>query len=206
MKGNILNFITESAIPAFRFCKKGSADNSIALAGAGEEALGISLDVDSANNARCDVQLDGVHMIELGGTVSYGDKLVSDASGKGVAGSTGATSYATALDSGVSGDIIRVKIEAAYTPVPPVEPEPEPDEYTVTLPTGTGYTAAFVAGSSSTAEAGSIVNFTVTPEVTHTITSVSDGTNTLTPVNGVYTINEIAADTTIVVVATLLGE
>ena len=82
---------------------------------------------------------------------------------------------------------------------------PAPVTYTVTLPPfGTGYTAAFVAGSSSLAVAGSVVNFTVAATEGYEITSVTDGTNTLTPVNGVYTINEIAADTIITVVATLL--
>ena len=108
------------------------------------------------------------------------------------------------MDSGVEGDVIRIKIEARYTPVTPVTP-PDPVTHTVTLPTGTGYTADFVAGSSSPAAAGSIVNFTVVATEGYKITSVTDGTNTLTADNGVYTINEIAADTTIVVVATLLG-
>ena len=92
--------------------------------------------------------------------------------------------------------------------VPPTPPTPpDPVTYTVTLPdgSGAGYTAAFVAGSSSPAVAGSTVNFTVVPKEGYGITSVTDGTNTLTGVNGVYAINAIAADTTIVVVATLIG-
>jgi hypothetical protein len=205
MKGNILNFMTESAIPPFRFAKTGSSDNSVALAGVGEEAIGVSLDINSATSSRCDIQLDGIHMLELGGSVDYGDKLIPDATGRGVSTEEGAVSYAVALDSGVEGDVIRIKIEAQYTPLTPVTP-PDPVTHTVTLPAGTGYTAAFVAGSSSPAAAGSIVNFTVVATEGYDITSVTDGTNDLTAVNGVYTINEIAADTTIVVVATLLGE
>ena len=205
MKGNILNFMTESAIPPFRFAKTGSSDNSVALAGVGEEAIGVSLDINSATSSRCDIQLDGIHMLELGGSVDYGAKLIPDATGRGVSTEEDAVSYAVALDSGVEGDVIRIKIEAQYTPVTPVTP-PDPVTHTVTLPTGTGYTADFVAGSSSPAAAGSTVNFTVVATEGYEITSVTDGTNTLTAVNGVYTINEIAADTTIVVVATLLGE
>ena len=87
--------------------------------------------------------------------------------------------------------------------VVPVTP-PAPVTHTVTLPAGTGYTAAFVAGSSSPAVAGSTVNFTVVAAEGYGITSVTDGTNTLTAVNSVYTINAIAADTTIVVVAALI--
>ena len=90
--------------------------------------------------------------------------------------------------------------------VPPTPPTPpDPVTYDVILPEGTGYTAAFVAGSGSPALAGSTVNFTVVATAGYGITSVTDGTNTLTGVNGVYTINAIAADTTIVVTATLIG-
>jgi PKD repeat protein len=80
-----------------------------------------------------------------------------------------------------------------------------PVTYTVTLPEGEGYTAAFVAGSSSPAVAGSDVSFTVVATEGYGITKVKNGSQTLTDVNGVYTINAIAADTVITVVVTLIG-
>lgn len=84
---------------------------------------------------------------------------------------------------------------------------PAPVTYTVTLPKANDvYTAAFVAGSSSPAVAGSIVNFTVVATDGYKITRVSDGVdNEFTPVNGVYTINAIAANTEIKVQAGLIG-
>lgn len=129
-------------------------------------------------------------------------------------GIVGSQSYETLTDYDISinGDVVEVVglvggnvidlnagfcLHTVSTPVTP----PTPVTYTVTLPTGTGYTAAFVAGSSSPAVAGSTVNFTVVAAQGYEVTSVTDGTNTLTAVNGVYTINAIAADTTIVVVA-----
>ena len=134
-------------------------------------------------------------------------------------GIVGSQSYETLTDYdiNINGDIIEVvglvggniiDLNAGFclytTTVTPPTP-PTPVTHTVTLPTGTGYTAAFVAGSSSPAVAGSTVNFTVVAAEGYGITSVTDGTNALTAVNGVYTINAIAADTTIVVVATLIG-
>ena len=101
--------------------------------------------------------------------------------------------------------VVHSVVDGPYIADPPTPPAPPaPVTYTVKLESGTGYTAAFVAGSSSLAVAGSVVNFTVAATEGYEITSVTDGTNTLTPVNGVYTINEIAADTIITVVATLL--
>ena len=89
--------------------------------------------------------------------------------------------------------------------VPPTPPtSPAPVTYEVILPEGAGYTAAFVAGSSSPAVAGSTVNFTVVTDEGYGITLVTvNGGHTLTAVNGVYTINAIAADTTISVDAIL---
>ena len=102
--------------------------------------------------------------------------------------------------------VVHSVVDGPYIADPPTPPTtPAPVTYTVTLPTGAHYTAAFVAGSSSPAVAGSTVNFTVVAAEGYVITSVTDGTNTLNAVNSVYTINAIAADTTIVVVATLIG-
>lgn len=49
--------------------------------------------------------------LELGGTVTQGDSLKSDANGKGVTTtSTGDWIGAIAMDAGVSGDVIRVQV------------------------------------------------------------------------------------------------
>ena len=133
-------------------------------------------------------------------------------------GIVGSQSYETLTDYdiNINGDIIEVvglvggniiDLNAGFclytTTVTPPTP-PTPVTYTVTLPAGTGYTAAFVAGSSSPAVAGSTVNFTVVAAGGYVINKVVDGANELTAVNGVYTINAIAADTTIVVDAALI--
>jgi hypothetical protein len=108
MKGNILNFVAETDIPKFRFAEVGSADGQVKLATAGAEALGVTLDVDVKPGDRCDVQLDGVFMVEAGGAVVFGDKLAPDAEGKAVVATE--LSSGVALESGVAGDIIRLKI------------------------------------------------------------------------------------------------
>jgi len=74
--------------------------------------------------------------------------------------------------------------------------------YTVTLPTGTGYTAAAVAGSSSPVSAGGSYNFTVTIATGYRTGSnfaVKANGTALTAVNGVYTIPSINADQTVTV-------
>ena len=119
MKGNILGFTAEDAVPAFRFAKAGTADGKVKLAGAGDACLGVTTDVDSADGRPCDVQLDGIALVECGGSVSFGAAVESDANGKAVTASA-TPGFATALESGASGDIIRVKIDGVGVPTTPV--------------------------------------------------------------------------------------
>lgn len=113
MKGNVLNFTAEAAVPAFRFAKAGSTEGNVKLAGAGEIALGATGELDTAEGCRCDVQLDGIAEVECGGSVTFGAKLASDANGKAVAAESGEY-LGIALEGGASGDIIRVKLSGGY--------------------------------------------------------------------------------------------
>ena len=74
--------------------------------------------------------------------------------------------------------------------------------YTITLPTGTGYTAAAVEGFSSTVNEGDNYSFTVTIadgyEKDTTFAVKANGV-TLAEENGVYTITEVIADQVITV-------
>lgn len=113
MKGNVLNFTAEAAVPAFRFAKAGTTEGNVKLAGAGEIALGATGELDTAEGCRCDVQLDGIAEVECGGSVTFGAKLASDANGKAVAAESGEY-LGIALEGGASGDIIRVKLSGGY--------------------------------------------------------------------------------------------
>lgn len=119
MKGNILNFTAENAVPAFRFAKVGTADGNVKLAAAGDAVLGVSTDINSAEGRPCDVQLDGIAKVELGGSVSFGDAVEPDSDGKAVTASA-TPGCAVALDSGVSGDFIRIKLDGIGVPTTPV--------------------------------------------------------------------------------------
>lgn len=112
----VKSYSAEGTIPANRFVKPGAADYGV-LAGAAatDKLIGISQDViDAASGDPVDVIHDGIANLKLGGTVTRGDLLASDASGQGVtaAPTTGANARygAVALVSGVSGDVIPVKI------------------------------------------------------------------------------------------------
>ena len=131
MKGNILNFTAETAVPAFRFVKAGEAQGNVKLAGSGDAVLGVSMDVDVKEGNRVDVQHDGIGHVELGADVTYGQALSSDAEGRGIP-AEGASGI-VALDSGSEGDVVRIKVDCAgsaatasagdETPSEPTEPE-----------------------------------------------------------------------------------
>ncbi len=113
--GLIKNYIAEGAVTKRRIVKYGSADGKAALAdGSTAKLLGVSTEVDSADTARVDVQLSGQVEIELGGTVTRGDWLTSDATGRAVTAAPGAGVNAEVIGkadvSGVIGDIAPVNM------------------------------------------------------------------------------------------------
>ena len=82
------------------------ANGRLALTGAAEVVDGIVQDNPAAIDRAGALAISGVSMLELGGTVAAGGEIQSGASGVGVSGSTNAR--CTAMEAGVSGDIISV--------------------------------------------------------------------------------------------------
>ena len=109
------SYVAGGAITKRRIVKWGAADGAVVTAAAATDALlGIAAELDAASGARVDVHVAGIAEVELGGTVTRGDPITSDASGKGVAAapSAGANNRIVgfAMISGVNGDIISVQI------------------------------------------------------------------------------------------------
>lgn len=107
------SFNAGGAIAANSIVKAGANDYDVLQAAAGaDKVLGISTELAAASAERCDVVLEGVADLKLGGTVARGDLLMSDASGFGIvaaaAGGSNVRVVGIAVISGVSGDIIPV--------------------------------------------------------------------------------------------------
>ena len=110
------SYLAEAAISAARIVKVGAADYGVLVAAAvSDKIIGISTEIDAASGERIDVVHEGIADLKLGGTVARGDLLTSDASGQGVtaapAAGTNNRIVGMALISGVSGDIIPVKLQ-----------------------------------------------------------------------------------------------
>ncbi|MEW6314136.1 MAG: capsid cement protein [Pseudomonadota bacterium] len=111
----IRNFKAEAAVAAYTIVKPGTADGQVlAAAAVSDKSIGITTDIAAAINERCDVILSGVADVLYGGTVTRGDLLTADASGRAVtaAPAAGANNriIGIALVSGVVGDVGQIEI------------------------------------------------------------------------------------------------
>ena len=112
----VKSYTAEGAIGPCLIVKFGAADYGVvAAAAATDKLIGVTRPLLSiASGESCDVIHSGIAEIKLGGTVTRGDLVTSDASGQGVtaapAAGTNNRHVGVALVSGVSGDIIPVLI------------------------------------------------------------------------------------------------
>lgn len=112
----IKNYDAGAAIEPHRIVKFDSSDFTVIQAAAATDALiGVLADPKQvASGKRADVIHAGIADVELGGTVTRGDPVTSDADGKGVQASPAAGAnndiVGRALKSGVSGDIVPVLV------------------------------------------------------------------------------------------------
>lgn len=89
-----------------------TAETVIQGAAATDLLIGVSDNIGAASGETLDVILDGIALVVLGGNVTQGGPVTSDADGKGVAAAPAATAsnriIGYAMEGGVSGDIIGV--------------------------------------------------------------------------------------------------
>lgn len=105
------------AINANSIVKYGAGDYAVLQsAAATDKSIGVATEVTTVSGDRIDVVLIGIADVKLGGTVTRGDRITSDASGNGVtaAPAAGTNNFVVgiAITSGVSGDIIPVFVKA----------------------------------------------------------------------------------------------
>lgn len=82
----IRNKVAEAAVTKYRILKHGAADDQVLHAdGVSAKLAGISTEIDTDINDRCDVIKGGIAEVEYGGTVARGDDLTSDGTGRAIA-------------------------------------------------------------------------------------------------------------------------
>jgi hypothetical protein len=116
----IKNFIAETAVAAFRVVKFGSTDEYVVQGAAVADSLiGVCGAIAGDAGERCDITLVGTTDVELGGTVTRGDLLTVDSSGRAVTAAPAAgvnnNVIGRAMVSGVISDIGSVLISQSRT-------------------------------------------------------------------------------------------
>lgn len=92
-----------------------ATDGQIDLVGsAGGEAIGVLYSDPAAAGRAAQVAISGVVKITLGGTVTAGMKLQSDASGDAIEAASSDHVLATALTDGVDGDVISALLMSSH--------------------------------------------------------------------------------------------
>lgn len=91
-----------------------SSGKVVTQSSAGGRAVGVLNNKPSAADEAAAVQIGGVAKVILGGTVTAGDNVQSDANGKGITAASGDSVLGIALTSGVSGDIVNVLITSRH--------------------------------------------------------------------------------------------
>lgn len=109
---NYRAYQAEAAVIGYRIVKPGSADMTcVQAAGPTEALMGTSDSLDKATGEMVDVSVGAIDKVRLGGTVTRGAALTSDASGKAVATTTiGHRIIGFAELSGVVDDLITYRI------------------------------------------------------------------------------------------------
>lgn len=111
---HLINRKASAVVAPFLFVKQGTTDDEVATAGANDVVLGVGPDYSVAQNEAIPVTVGGGTQLELGATVVAGDRLKSDAAGKGEPIATSGTTIqqiaVIALRNGVSGDVIPVLV------------------------------------------------------------------------------------------------
>lgn len=116
----VKQYFAEAAIAANRIVKFGTTDDVVIQGAAATDSLiGVVEGVAPAIGERCDVVLAGIAEVVLGGNVTRGGLVTSNATGQGVAAAPAAGTnngvIGRALMTGVSGDIIKVLVNPGST-------------------------------------------------------------------------------------------
>jgi len=101
-----------AAIAASRIVKGGADETKVVVgAAATDKLIGIGDSLGSASGETLDVIIDGIALVKAGGTIAVGDIITSDGTGQALATTTAGNRYiGIAIDPGVSGDLIGVRI------------------------------------------------------------------------------------------------
>lgn len=114
--GLIKSYTAGGAIAANTIVKFGATDTTVVPAAAATDlSIGVS-DLAASSGQMVDCIMDGIAMVKAAGSITRGQPVTANASGQAIAATPGAgvRIVGIALASGVSGDLVPVRIGPAY--------------------------------------------------------------------------------------------
>lgn len=108
----IENFGCHGDVPPRRFVVPSDTTDMAVRVGSFPGTIGVSDSLGGLNGKRVDVITEGTAEIELGATVTRGERIGPDATGRGMVHADIAFGGGRALASGVVGDVILVKLHS----------------------------------------------------------------------------------------------
>lgn len=107
-RNNILTYLVVAAALNNKqyFGVKFGADDKTMVVSDLRDADGIVMNNPGLEGTEIEVAHDGLSKAKLGGTVTRGDSITTDASGEWVVATAGQAAFAVALESGVDADVI----------------------------------------------------------------------------------------------------
>lgn len=95
----------------YRFVDITGVHNCGAVAASGQRSIGVLQNKPDAANKAATVAVHGVSKVECGGSVTAGDEVTTDASGKAVTAAGGNHVLGVALDTGADTELIPVLLQ-----------------------------------------------------------------------------------------------
>jgi len=108
----IKTFNAPAAVAGYRLITFATGVNDVELADAvSDPIIGVTTSIGSQDNGRCDVVVAGITEAAIGGTVTRGEVLTTDASGRAVTSAAGTDRVVgIAMADAVAGDIAAILI------------------------------------------------------------------------------------------------
>jgi hypothetical protein len=113
-----LGFVAQEAITKYRFVKANGTRGIDMADTAGEKCLGVAQhdvsSADAAEGAHCNVRLEGISVVEAGGTVTLGADVQADATARAVDAASADVVLGVALQgTSTAGDLIPILLAGA---------------------------------------------------------------------------------------------
>jgi hypothetical protein len=104
--GKCISLEVNADLSASQYCFVKLASGQAALCGTGQEGIGVLQNDPNAANRAGDIAIDGISKVKAGGTLTAGQNVGSDSTGRAVTPTTGQYILGKVLESAATNEIV----------------------------------------------------------------------------------------------------